>query len=244
MSVASIPPALSDTRLREAHHRIANNLALIAGFVRLQTSKLAEAGESMSAEEAYLLLEEIGVRIQTIGQLHHLLGANADAARVSLGEYLRSACGILSEAVCVHRSVELTCDACSCSFPPEGAAVLGLIVAELVTNAVKYAHPAGVPGRIAVHCRRTADNTLILSVADDGVGLPEGFDAQTDDGLGMRVIRSLADQLHGTLDFDSSPLGLTVTLSAPDPSSGAQPSTLAAISRIRAKMSRTNTEHP
>ena len=56
-------------------------------------------------------------------------------------------------------------------------------------------------------------------MADDGVGLPEGFDPRTDGGLGLRVIRSLADQLHATLDFDASPLGLTVTVTAPDPSS-------------------------
>ena len=99
MIVASIAPEVSDTRLREAHHRIANNLALIAGFVRLQTSKLAKSGDTLSAADAYLLLEEIGVRIQTIGQLHHLLGANAGAARVNLGEYfagLRHPLGIRS----------------------------------------------------------------------------------------------------------------------------------------------------
>jgi two-component sensor histidine kinase len=219
MSVAEIFPEASDTRLREAHHRIANNLALIAGFVRLQTSKMAKSSKPMSRDEAHLLLEEVGVRIQTIGQLHHMLGASAGAARVNLGEYLNSACGILSESVCAHRSIELTCDACPCNFPPEGAAVLGLIVAELVTNSVKYAHPTGVPGRIEVVCRRTSDDTLILTVADDGVGLPEDFDPRIDGGLGTRVIRSLADQLHAVVDFDSSPLGLTVTVTAPDPSS-------------------------
>jgi two-component sensor histidine kinase len=220
MSVASIFPETSDTRLREAHHRIANNLALIAGFVRLQTSKVAKAGEPLSATEARLLLEEVGVRIQTVGRLHHLLGANAGAARVDLGEYLRSVCGVLSESVCVHRSIALVCDASACDVPPEGAALLGLIVAELVTNSVKYAHPSGVPGRIAVRCRRTSDDTLILTVADDGVGLPDGFDARVSGGLGMRVVRSLADQLDAVLDFDSTPLGLTVTVTAPDPTSG------------------------
>jgi two-component sensor histidine kinase len=219
MIVASISPETSDTRLREAHHRIANNLALIAGFVRLQTSKVARAGEPLTATEACLLLEEVGVRIQTVGRLHHLLGANAGAARVDLGEYLHSVCGILSESVCIHRSIELACDAAPCDFPPEGAALLGLIVAELVTNSVKYSHPTGVGGRLSVRCRHTSDDTLILTVADDGVGLPEGFDPRVNGGLGMRVIRSLADQLHAVLDFDSGPLGLTVTVAAPDPSS-------------------------
>jgi two-component sensor histidine kinase len=219
MNVASIYSETSDTRLREAHHGIANNLALIAGFVRLQTSRTAKEKKDLSAAEVCLLLEEVGVRIQTVGRLHHLLGANAGAKQVDLGEYLHSACGILSESVCAHRSVELTCDAGPCTFPPEGAALLGLIVAELVTNSVKYAHPTGIAGRIEIRCRRTRDDTLILTVADDGVGLPDGFDARVSGGLGMRVIRSLADQLDAVLDFDSGPLGLTVTVAAPDPTS-------------------------
>lgn len=220
MSVTEISHETSDTRLREAHHRIANNLALIAGFVRLQTSKVAKDKASLSATEVCLLLEEVGVRVQTVGRLHHLLGANAGGGPVDLGEYLHSVCGILSDSVCIHRSIELTCDASPCTFPPEGAALLGLIVAELVTNSVKYAHPASVSGRIAVRCRRTSDDSLILTVADDGVGLPDGFDARVSGGLGMRVIRSLADQLDAVLDFDSTPLGLTVTVTAPDPTSG------------------------
>jgi two-component sensor histidine kinase len=220
MNVASLSSETSDTRLREAHHRIANNLALIAGFVRLQTSKTAKENRDLSAPEVCLLLDEVGVRIQTVGRLHHLLGANAGAKQVDLGDYLHSVCGILSESVCAHRSVELTCDAAPCTFPPEGAALLGLIVAELVTNSVKYAHPTGVAGRIEVRCRRAGDDILILTVADDGVGLPDGFDARVSGGLGMRVIRSLAHQLDAVLDFDSSPLGLMVSVSAPDPSSG------------------------
>jgi two-component sensor histidine kinase len=220
MNAVSISPDVPDTRLREAHHRIANNLALIAGFVRLQASKVAKDKQALSAAEACLLLEEVEVRIQTVGRLHHLLSANAGDGQVDLGEYLRAACDILSESVCLNRFVELTCDARPCTFPPESAALLGLIIAELVTNAVKYAHPAGVHGRIAVRCRRTSQDTLILTVADDGVGLPDGFDARTGGGLGMRVVRSLADQLGAVLDFDSGPLGLTVSVIAPDPTSG------------------------
>jgi two-component sensor histidine kinase len=217
MSVTSLSPEVSDTRLREAHHRIANNLALIAGFVRLQSSQIAKDKKDLSPAEVGLLLAEVEVRIQTVGRLHHLLGANAGAAKIDLGDYIHSVCGILSESVCRHRAVELVCDAGPCTSPPESAALLGLIVAELVTNAVKYAHPTGVAGRVEVRCRRTSDDELILTVADDGIGLPDGFDARVGGGLGMRVIRSLAHQLDAVLDFDSGPLGLTVSVTAPDP---------------------------
>jgi two-component sensor histidine kinase len=214
MSVTDIQADPTDTRHREAHHRIANNLALIAGFVRLQTSKIAKDNRPLSVAEASLLLEEVEVRIHTVGRLHHLLAVGEPGGQIDVSEYLRSICSVLSQSVCSSRSIDLHCDARSCLVSPQGAALLGLIVTELVTNSVKYAHPAGTPGRVCVRCRNNRDGGLILTVSDDGVGLPEDFDARVDGGLGMRVIRSLADQLEADLNFDSGPLGLTVSVIA------------------------------
>ena len=94
---------------------------------------------------------------------------------------------------------------------------LCLIVTELVTNALKYAHPAGVHGTIAVGCRKQADGTLVVEVADDGVGLPEDFDMAADGGLGARTIRVLARQLDAQFDFRSGPIGLRFFLRVPPP---------------------------
>ncbi len=218
----------SDTRLKEAHHRIANNLALIAGFVRLQSSQVAKAKRALSVAEARMMLDEVGARIETVGRLHHLLAGRLSGGLIDLGEYLTSTCGILSQSVCLNRPVKLNCDARPCSIEPERAGLIGLIVTELVTNAVKYAHPARAAGRIDVSCRRPRQGDLILTVADDGVGLPEGFDPGVDGGLGMRVVRSLAEQIGAALDFASSPLGLVVTVTAP--SSESRRSALAASS--------------
>ncbi|HEX3367628.1 sensor histidine kinase [Phenylobacterium sp.] len=215
MSVTDFQADPADTRHREAHHRIANNLALIAGFVRLQSSKISKDRQPLSATDARLVLEEVEVRIQTVGQLHHLLALGENGGLIDVSEYLRSICGILSQSVCSSRSIDLRCDARTAMIAPQAAALLGLIVTELVTNAVKYAHPAGTTGRVSVLCRHDRGGGLILSVSDDGVGLPEGFDPRVDGGLGMRVVRSLADQLDAELDFDSGPLGLTVTVTAP-----------------------------
>jgi len=87
---------------------------------------------------------------------------------------------------------------------------VGLIVGELVTNALKYAHPAGVFGEIIVGCTDAGDR-LVIEVADDGVGLPEGFDAAKNAGLGLRLVHSLAEQLRATLMFNDSGTGLSVT---------------------------------
>ena len=77
----------------------------------------------------------------------------------------------------------------------ERALSYGFIVTELVINAVKYAHPAGAPGRIDVRRRAAGRDAIVLSVTDDGVGLPEGFDPEIDGGLGFRSVHSMARRL-------------------------------------------------
>src|SRR5258706_8054511 len=99
MVVSEFDSNMSDTRLREAHHRIANNLALIAGFVRLQSSQVAKAQRPLSAADACMMLEEVGVRIETVGRLHHLLADRQGGDLVDLAEYLDSTCAILSQSV-------------------------------------------------------------------------------------------------------------------------------------------------
>ncbi len=92
---------------------------------------------------------------------------------------------------------------------------LTLIVNELILNALKYAHPAGVPLRLSVACD-VRKNMLVLTVDDDGVGLPEGFDPAKDGDLGFRVIRSLCAELHASLDVQSSSLGTSFEITVPD----------------------------
>ena len=204
----------TESRLSEAHHRIANNLALVAGFVRLQASALERDERTLGPREARRLLDEIGIRIDTVARLHRLLSVDPGQSRIDLGEYLTTTCEALAETA-ADQPVELFCDANACMTDADQAQLIGLVVAELVTNSLKYAHPAGAPGRIEVRCRKLGDSALLISVADDGVGLPEGFDPRTDGGLGMRVIRSLSQQLGADLDFDAGGLGLAVRITVP-----------------------------
>jgi len=99
--------------------------------------------------------------------------------------------------------------------PSDSVATAGLIVVEAVKNAVKYAHPAGVHGKIEVRCARGADSSVRIDVVDDGVGLPEGFDPATDGGFGFELMRELSGKLGATLTFVSTSLGLRVELRAP-----------------------------
>jgi two-component sensor histidine kinase len=92
---------------------------------------------------------------------------------------------------------------------------LTLILCEILTNAMKYAHPAGVPVRIAVLCENLSEGVLQLTVSDDGVGLPEDFDASKDGGLGFQIMRALIAEMNATMEIFSDNLGATFRLKVP-----------------------------
>jgi len=211
----------SDDRLSEAQHRIANNLALIAGYARLQAAAVGKTQQALSPREACILLEEVAARIETVGHLHRLLSeapqGDGDGATVDLGRHLSTLGESLVETLSFAGDMSLIHDlAPDCHVRPDQATPVALIVSELVTNALKYAHPAGVPGRIGLSCRH-GEAGLTIAVADDGVGLSESFDPAADGGLGFRVVRGLARQLRARLDYESTDLGLTVRLTLPAP---------------------------
>jgi two-component sensor histidine kinase len=92
----------------------------------------------------------------------------------------------------------------------------GLILGELATNAIRFAHPTGIPGTLEVRCDRDITAaSLVLTVADDGVGLPENFDPRQSPHLGLRIVGALAAQLGAALRFDNTELGLSVGLWVP-----------------------------
>jgi two-component sensor histidine kinase len=213
---AAVRRAGSDDRLSEAQHRIANNLALIAGYARLQAARLHKAGKPLSAREACIALEEVAARIETVGELHRLLsdspGPGEGGTGIDLGRFLAKLCASLVQTVSFAGDTTITHrDAGGCMVRPDQATPVALIVSELVTNALKYAHPSGVAGRILVSCRATGHG-LVVEVTDDGVGLSEDFDPRKDGGLGFRVGRGLARQLGADLVYESSDVGLTVRL--------------------------------
>jgi len=201
--------------IAEANHRIANNLSAVIGLVRMEAAAIGPT-ETMTGSEVRLLLEEIASRIDAIGALHKMLAQQPMQDSVDISDYLDRVCAPLTSSLFGSKQLGLTQHfAPGCLVSREKVVSLALIVNELVTNASKYAHPAGVPGRVSVACRRDANGNLVLEVADDGVGLPEGFDPQTDGNVGLRLVRILCSQMDAELVFDSSSLGLRVEMVIP-----------------------------
>jgi two-component sensor histidine kinase len=200
----------------EANHRVANSLTLIASLVRLRAVRCGKAPDSFSAQHVELLLREISAQIDGIGLMHQVLCRAAQAGQVELTGYLADLCRALDATFSFAGMVRFEAQrSTACLVPAEQAKALGMLVNELVTNAIKYAHPTGVRGTVNVGYAVEADGTLRLDVADDGVGLPEDFDPASDVGLGFRLLRGVRDQLGARLEFHTSGIGLRVTLTVP-----------------------------
>jgi two-component sensor histidine kinase len=215
-STNAIPLAPVNDLVAEANHRAANSLALLGGLVRMQARAVGKNSQSYSNAEIRLLFDGIAARIATIGQLHRMLASIPAEGVFPLNTHLRDVCANLITAFSSeHQPVRIEYGGADCLVLTRHVQPLTLILCEILTNAMKYAHPAGVPVKMTVACDSRSDGTLILSIADDGVGLPEGFDPKTGGGIGFQIIRALASEIGALLDVQSDTLGVTFTLTVP-----------------------------
>jgi two-component sensor histidine kinase len=220
-------PGPGDThRLREANHRISNHLTLIAGMVQMQIAALAKGPATITREEARGLLRETEGKIVSIGNLHRRLAEQPHVETIDVAEFLLENCTHLVSSLSLGKRIHVAQTLCAdCWIAPEQAHHLGLLVSEIIMNATKHAHPTGLPVQMTIGCRHDDAGRVTVEIADDGVGLPEGFDLARGGGVGFRLIRSLAQSLKAELDVESDSLGLTFRVTLP---SVAQPIAVAA----------------
>jgi PAS domain S-box-containing protein len=142
--------------------------------------------------------------------------ASGHHAMVNLATTLDETCCELAASLRCNDHLEFAWSAANnCALRADKAILVTLIVREAVSNAVKYAHPTGIPGRITVACRQVSEGVIAIEVADDGVGLPEDFNPETDGAIGFQVMRALSLRLEATLAFTSTDLGLHMGLRLP-----------------------------
>lgn len=210
------PERTAKDLVAEAHHRIANSLTLLVSMVRMQASAAARRAETLSAAEVRLMMEGVAARISTIGQLHRLLSHAPQDGCTSLMPHLRDVSEAMVKALSSpQQTVTVEYSGSDCLVLTRQVQPIILILCEIFINAMKYAHPAGAPLVMRIDCAPSADGRLVLTISDDGVGLPEGFDPATQGGLGSRVIRALASEIGATLAVTSTSLGLFFRLSMP-----------------------------
>ncbi len=177
--------------LREVHHRVKNNLQLIVSLLNLQAAYAGGAAD----RERFI---ESRNRVASMALVHEELYRANDLARVDFTDYVeRLARKLVLSSVDVE--VELALDLSPLFLPVSAAIPCGLILNELVTNAIKHAFPGRDAGRVSVSARRDG-RQVELRVADDGAGLPQGFEPTGGGTLGMQLVGSLVAQLGGRLD--------------------------------------------
>jgi len=221
--VAFIGGSETDVRVAESNHRIANNLTLVSGMLRLQAAEARAKERALSRDDISCLLLEAAARIETVGRLHGRLASGEEELPLAdiLREVAEGTVASLARPGQAQLALRLSQGVTA---PARPALSIALAVGELITNSLKYAHPAGVPCQIVVSCRQGAAASLEVEVCDDGIGLPEGLDPTMSGGLGLKLVRALAQQMGADLSFEDIGVGLAVRLrlSRPGPAKGCQ----------------------
>jgi two-component sensor histidine kinase len=192
--------------LKEINHRVKNSLNMVTSMLSLQIGK--DAGTELQQQ-----LQEAANRVSAIARAHERLYQNDDIEVLELGGYLRDVCKDLNLSS-THCTVEVSV-AGGVRIATDRAIPFVLLATELVTNAVKYAYPDRENGKVYVSLTRKGDDHVVLTVADDGIGLRPGFDQTETKSLGMRMVRAFTGQLGGTLSVRDRQPGCEFVLVAP-----------------------------
>ncbi|MBT3342692.1 MAG: HAMP domain-containing protein [Gemmatimonadetes bacterium] len=185
--------------LKEIHHRVKNNLQIIASLLDLQ-ARQAEDDHVTNAS-----LVDSRNRVRSMALVHEHLYQTEDLARIDLGEYLDELCRNLTLSYgAVAQSVDVQTLVADVSFDVDTAIPCGLIINELVSNSLKYAFPDGRQGKLIVILRGLDEDAFELSVQDDGIGLPADIDIHDSPSLGLQLVTALSRQIHGAIEVDRS----------------------------------------
>ena len=177
--------------LKEIHHRVKNNLQVISSLLNLQAANVVDP---QTLEQ----LRESQNRIRSMALIHERLYQSGNLARIDFGEYARSLVSFLARSYSVP-GVQVQVNVQDIELPVNTGIPCGLIINELVSNALKYAFPNEREGEVEIRLEVTPDRIAVLSVRDDGIGLPREFDYQDTTTLGLQLVNTLTKQLNGTI---------------------------------------------
>jgi PAS domain S-box-containing protein len=187
-----------DVMLREIHHRVKNNIQIISSLLRLQSRNIKD-------EKALEMLNESQNRIKSMALIHEKLYQSQDFARIDFSDYIDKMVTHLFAMYNVEAGrVRSRVEAKNIQLDINRAIPCGLIINELVTNALKHAFPEGKEGELLIRMGQKEGDTFELSVKDTGVGLPLNLDPSKTKTLGMQIVRDLVKQLGGSIQIQRS----------------------------------------
>ncbi|MEW5774470.1 MAG: transporter substrate-binding domain-containing protein [Thermodesulfobacteriota bacterium] len=176
--------------LREMHHRVKNNLQIMNSLLYLQLDRISDPGSRS-------LVQASQARIHSMALVHEELYRSDDLSSVDMRNYIINL--VSHVGVGAGSRIRAETEIGEVRLPITKSVPFGLLVNELLTNAVKHAF-IGVPGGVVrIDVKREGDS-VVMKISDNGVGLPEGFDCRRSSSLGLTLVSSLVDQLHGAMD--------------------------------------------
>ncbi|MEI6457219.1 MAG: histidine kinase dimerization/phosphoacceptor domain -containing protein [bacterium] len=196
-----------ETMLKEIHHRVKNNLQVISSLLGLQSSYV-------QGEQSRKIFQESQDRVSTMAKIHTMLYQSEDMSRVDFGSFIRDLAGRLQQSYGIAGSpIEVHVDVADVSLTIETSIPCGLILNELVSNALKHAFPEGRGGEVNISMTRARDQ-FTLTVQDNGIGFPEAMDFHNTKSLGLELVNLLVGQINGTIDLQVKG-GTTFTITFP-----------------------------
>ncbi len=182
--------------LKEIHHRVKNNLQIVFGLLELQS-------RSINDQHIKVLFEESQNRIHSMALIHEMLYRSSNLSQIDFATYLSDLLHSLAQSYNVDaQSISFYIDVEVFSLNIESALPCGLIVNELITNALKHAFPNQRIGNIKLICHKNQENRVCLTIGDDGIGLAKDIDVDKITSLGLQLVYSLTKQLKGTIVID------------------------------------------
>jgi PAS domain S-box-containing protein len=187
--------------LREIHHRVKNNLQVTSSLLRLQA---AAVGDAQTRE----MFEETENRIRSMALVHEKLYQSTNLARIDFADYIRSLGELLFRSSAINpENVTLVVSGPETFLSIEVAVPCGLIVNELLSNALKHAFPENRRGEIHVRLDERPDEWTRVSIRDDGIGLPANFDVNRTGTLGLQLVHGLVQQIDGRIRIEATKPG-------------------------------------
>jgi two-component sensor histidine kinase len=187
--------------LKEIHHRVKNNLQIISSLLYLQSQRIND-------DRLERLYADSQNRIKSMALIHEVLYRSENFAQIDFERYIQSLTShLLSTYTGLSSNIELKINVKDVALTIETAIPCGLIINELVSNSLKYAFPEK-KGRISIELKSNGScergEEYLLRISDNGIGLPDHFNLQKSDTLGMQLVTNLTEQLNGTIELNSN----------------------------------------
>ncbi len=196
-----------DEQLREVQHRVKNHLAMLLSLIRMESKKSDNAQASLGV---------LANRVEALNLLYDEFsrpGQSSDNT-VALGAYISRVCSALN-MLDGHREVAMNLETEDLRASVDSASQIGLLVSELLTNALQHAFDGERVGKVVVHLSRKGEAEVVLEVSDNGHGLPADLDWPHDGSLGARIVRELVHRLDGELSVESDSGGTDIIVTIP-----------------------------